>query len=83
MWWQQPDKFWIITRNTNHVFKDPYGDRGEVHPIDSTGVQREMWEKAPNILKAFKQNNLIGGWIGRRINDEIELFMEEDDGVRQ
>ena len=40
-----------------------------------------MWENAPQLAKWMKKNKGGDRWLGRRINDEIELFDKGDEEV--
>jgi hypothetical protein len=74
------DKHWIIKIPRNAGFDHPYTPHCVVHPVTSDEVKFDVWKSA-HAVKVMMAD--LGGppdhWVGRRVNDEVELFLEEGD----
>ena len=77
----QEDKYWIIRVESDCTFKSPFVESCDVEVVIAINANFEMWQKSPGIAKMFKVHNAEDRWLGRRINDEIELFDDEGDEV--
>jgi hypothetical protein len=73
------DKHWVLTTPRCSGFEHPYKAHVVCHAIASNEVDFKMWRQAPDVAELFDKHEHHDRWIGRRVNDEVELFFEEGD----
>ena len=73
------DKHWVLKTPRCPGFEHPYKPHALCHALTSDEVDFKMWRSAPGVAEFLDQHNGPDRWIGRRINDEVELFFEESD----
>ena len=78
----QEDKYWILVDQRDQIFDNPYVKSGEVHIVKAVDTTFDLWRRSPALLKTLKEHRVADRWVGRRVNDEVELFDDEDDEVR-
>ena len=71
------DRHWIIKSIRNHSFNNPYNAQQECHPVTSSDVNFDTWRQAYGVAKHLDEHGFEGRWLGRRCNDEVELFLKE------
>lgn len=72
-----PDKHWILKTLRNFRFSDPGKPHSDVHPITSDEVSYDVWQKAHAVAIMFEKHAWPDQHLGRRVNDEVELFVQE------
>ena len=77
----QDDQFWIIRTSSNWTFSGNYdGESREYQPVTSEPVDFDRWRQVPALVKLLRGRKRVEkpeGWIGRRMNNEVELFDDE------
>ncbi len=73
------DKHWVLMTPRCDGFDHPYAPHKVCHALTSNEVQFDMWRQSPEVAKLWDNLALQDRWIGRRVNDEVELFFEEGD----
>lgn len=71
------DKHWILKIIRDSGFNHPYRPHCIVHPVTSDECGFENWKGAHGIAAFMEKMGWHERWVGRRVNDEVELFAEE------
>ena len=73
------DKHWVLTTPRCPGFEHPYKSHAWCHAVASIEVKFEMFQRAAAMAKLVNDHEFQDRWVGRRVNDEVELFLEEWD----
>ena len=71
------DKHWVIKFQRDAAFDHPYKPHCLVYPVTSSEVNFQMWKDARKNAAVLEAYGWGEQWVGRRVNDEVELFFEE------